>query len=235
MSKFEILSALRWWQEAGVDTIVDDAPRDWLRRLEAAPSAAPATSAPVVLAPTVLPGTIEAFQSWLLTTGMLPGEPSARLAPAGDAASGLMLLADAPEPADARAGMLMAGEVGRLFDRMLGAIGRDRSSIYLATMAPARPAGGRAEAALMPELIRLARHHVALAEPRLLLLLGDVACQAMLGKGLAPARGIIHELEHEGRSVRAIATFHPRFLLKQPARKAEAWQDLRMLLRELNG
>ena len=224
-----MLSALRWWQEAGVDTIVEDAPRDWLRPVARTLAPPPATAAPAAL-----PTTLEAFQGWLLTADRMPGEASGRLAPLGDPASGLMLLADAPDPEDARAGALMSGEIGRLFDRMLAAIGRDRASIYLATMAPARPAGGRVEAATMPELIAAARHHVRLAEPRLLLLLGDAACQAMIGQDLAPARGRIHEFGDDGHSVRAIASFHPRFLLKQPARKADAWQDLRLLLRELN-
>lgn len=234
MSNIDVLSALRWWQDAGVDMLVDETPRDWLRPAEKAPPVASPPPSVIDDSPSALPATLEAFCAWLATTDSLPGEISARLAPAGDPAAGLMLLADIPDPADARAAMLVSGEIGRLFDRMLAAIGRDRASIYLATMAPARPAGGRTDAATVAQLIRSARHHVMLAEPRLLVLLGEAASRAMLGIELAEARGRVHMLDHEGGSVPAVATFHPRFLIQHPALKADAWQDLRLVLQGLS-
>lgn len=222
------LSALGWWQEAGVDVLVDDAPRDWLR--PAAPRPAPAAPA---AEPDPLPATLAAIHARLAEPGLVPAALTAPVAPAGEVASGLMLLVDMPDPGDAEAGQLVSGEAGRLLDRMLAAIGRDRASIYLAPFAPARPAGGRLDPATCEALARLAFQHVALVQPRAVLMLGDTGVRAMLGRGLAEARGGMHDLNHRGHTVRAVATFHPRYLLREPAAKAKAWADLRLLLGEL--
>jgi DNA polymerase len=142
-----------------------------------------------------------------------------------------MLLADMPEAADTAGEILFSGEIGGLFDRMLAAIGRDRASIYLAPMAGARVPARELDSA---ETSRLARHHVKLAAPRLLLLLGNAPSRALLGLDFAAARGRKHDVNHDGTIVPAIATFHPRLLLQQPARKADAWADLRMALEVLS-
>lgn len=141
-----------------------------------------------------------------------------------------MLLTDMPDAEDMATDSLLAGSAGRLLDAMLGAIGRDRASAYLAALAPGRPATGRIEADLETELARIARHHVALVRPRALLLLGDTTIRAFTGANLAQARGSIHSVNLNGATVPTVATFHPRFLLQQPARKADAWTDLRMLM-----
>jgi len=218
--QIEALSALDWWREAGVDTLVEEEPRDWLH---SAPK--PDIIAPRQAVADTLPTTLAAFHAWWRETDTLPGAPASRLMPAGEPSSGLMLLTDMPDAADT----LFPTELGRLFDRMMGAIGRDRGSIYLAAMAGV-PVGARG---LEDEaLVRTAKHHVALAAPRLLLLLGEAPSRAILGLGFAEARGRIHEFNHEGATVRAIATFHPRFLFQRPALKAAAWTDLRMLIEE---
>jgi DNA polymerase len=174
----------------------------------------------------VLPQTLASFHVWWRETDALPGAPTSRLMPAGDPASGLMLLADMPDAADA----MFSGELGRLFDRMMGAIGRDRASIYLASMAGVRISGRGLED---ETLVRATKHHVVLAAPRLLLLLGEAPSRAIHGLGFAEARGRLHEFNHDGSTVRAIATFHPRFLHQRPALKAAAWADLRMLIGEM--
>ena len=240
------LSALGWWLEAGVDTAIDESPRDWLRAAAPPAAGADATAAGVPVSPatsrapapalsgTPLPATLAAMHARLLDPALIPSAPGAALAPVGDPASGLMLLVDMPEAEDAAAGQLLSGDAGRLLDRMLGAIGRDRASSYLAAMVPARPAGGRVPAPLAAELGQLALHHVALARPRMLLLLGDGPCRALLGIGLAEARGALHDVHHLGGKVAAVATFPPRYLLREQGAKAKAWQDLRLLLGELS-
>lgn len=224
IEQFEALSALDWWREAGVDVLVDEEPRDWLR-----PAAKPKPSAPTATQPS-LPSDLAAFRSWLRDSDALPGAAGARLLPAGDPASGLMFLADMPDFADGAAGQLIAGESGRLFDRMLGAIGRDRASIYLAAMSGV-PVSSRE---LGDErIVEAARRHVALAKPRIVLLLGDAPSRALLGIGFAEARGRKLSVNIDGETLSAIATFHPRFLLQRPALKAAAWADLRLALREM--
>ena len=233
-----LLSALRWWQLAGVDVIVDDAPRDWLKNAvsvahgsNSTPGAVTAASATDVMA---LPSTMEAFAAWIKLPENLPDLGMRRPAAAGSVAGGLMLLTDMPDADDCEADMLIAGSAGRLLDAMLGAIGRDRASVYLASLAPGRPASGRLAPSLEAELARLARHHVQLARPRLLLILGDATTRAVIGTSLAEARNSIHGINLDGGTVPAIATFHPRFLLQQPARKADAWADLRKVMEILS-
>jgi len=223
----EALSALDWWQLAGVDSLVEDEPRDWLARVRA-----PATeaAAPVVARSEAraLPATLAAMHA-LLADDPLFGDVGTRLAPEGDPASGLMVLIGMPEAEDAEGGHLLSGRIGLLFERMLAAIGRDRASIYLAAATPARPIGGRLTAEQAESHGRLALHHAALAAPRAMLLLGDGASGAILGAGLHETRGRVHEVRQGDATFRAVASFHPRFLLRHPIRKAAAWDDLRLL------
>ena len=74
----------------------------------------------------------------------------------------------------------------------------------------------------------LLRHHIAWLLPKRLLLLGDAPARALTGQPLASARGKVHRIE----GVRAVATFHPRFLLPRPSDKALAWRDLLLLIDE---
>ena len=80
----------------------------------------------------------------------------------------------------------------------------------------------------LEDVAAIARRHVALAKPKRLLLLGDATCRALLGKPLTAARGHVHKIE----GVRAVATFHPRFLLDRPSNKALAWRDLLLLMED---
>ncbi|WP_380874922.1 hypothetical protein ACFB49_02210 [Sphingomonas sp. DBB INV C78] len=225
----DVLSAIDWWCEAGVDVLVDEAPRDWLTVVR--PAATVTAAEPVTASPVA--DSLTAIQT-LYASDPIFGPVNGRLAPAGDVASGLMLLCDQPEPGDAEAGQIIAGAAGMLLDRMLAAIGRDRASIYLATMTPARVPGGRPSPKSLAAWSDLAHRHVDLAAPKALLLFGDAASRAFLGVSLADARGTVHHLNREGRRIAAVATFHPRFLLQQPARKADAWRDLRLLLGEVS-
>jgi DNA polymerase len=232
----EIASLLSWWQEAGVNVLVDEQARNWLAPVERAPApiARTAPAAPMAKsAAAELPASLAEFQAWLATSADISVPVAARIAPAGDIASGLMLLTDLPEAEDMEAGQIMSGPVGKLFERMMAAIGRDRASIYLASMAPGRTAGGYVDPASAALFTRLARHHVSVAKPRLLLLLGEAPARAMLGLGFVEARGRVHAIDLPGGAVRAIATFHPRTLIQHPAQKARAWADLQLLMKTL--
>lgn len=213
-------SALSWWADAGVDTLIDEAPRNWLAR-----AAAPAVAAESATAEDALPATLEAFVAWRTSAADLPERAwaSRLIAPAGNVASGLFVLIDQPgdeelfDPAEAR-----------LFDRMLAAIGRDRESAYFAPLSHARvivPPSTDARA----RLAELAQHHIALAAPRMVLALGDAASRALTGLGLAEARGNLRAVNHPGGTFTVVASHHPRFLLDRPAMKAGSWADLQLL------
>lgn len=233
--KTEAASLFGWWEEAGVDILVDERPRDWLQPVAAA-AASPLSEEP---APRSLPETLDALKHHLATQADLPfaGPGATRVLPAGDPASGLMFLADMPSSEDAAAGQVFAGETGRLFDNMLRAIGRTRGDVYLASLSCLAAPTGRLDEEAIGACADLARHHVALATPKRLLLLGDAACRAILGTPLMPARGRVHhpELGPKNGNLRVptVATFHPRFLLTSPSAKAGAWADLLLFTEDL--
>ena len=228
-------NALSWWQEAGVDTLVAEEPRDWLRPAPKPSAAAAETISSFTAAEEELPGQLDLFHAWLASSDRLSfASPSApRICPAGDPASGLMILADMPNGEDCDAGTLIAGEAGRLFDRMLAAIGRDRNSVYLAALSCLRSPDGQLSSEPARRCADLARHHVGLVAPRVLLLLGDSCAKAMLGLAVAQARGRWHEVATHAGPVRTLVTMKPDFLLSQPAHKARAWADLQMPIEEV--
>ena len=222
-----IASTIGWWAEAGLDTLADEQPRDWL-----APPAKPAPppqAAPTPPTTTALPDRLDALHTLLATGDYVPqpAPPSRRIAPSGTPGSDLMIVADMPDADDSAT--LFTGETARLFDAMLAAMGLDRARIYCAPFSPARSAGriapeqGEALAALM-------RRHVSLAAPKALIVFGDEPARWLIGPDALQNRGGLREVNHDGGTVPAIATFHPRHLRRMPALKASAWADMRLLL-----
>ena len=224
--RLELASALDWWRDAGVDTLVEDEPRDWLARAAPPPAAVettPATSE-------ILPATLDAFLAWRVGDSVPEAAwLSPRIGPSGSATASLMVLTDMPEAEDAGTGTLLSGAPGRLFDRMLAAIGESRDSIYLASLAVARPITGQIPSDEQARLVELARHHIALVSPKRLLLLGETANRVQTttsGSAQGNSGPDIKVFEAE-TTVAAVA--HPRFLLTKPAAKAEAWKKLLLL------
>jgi DNA polymerase len=248
-------SALDWWAEAGVDCLVQDEPRAWLKA-EAPKTGEPPSPlvpgevegdpAPTVIPPRLssgraeerqerLPDQLPLFQEWLRTSDTLPySTPAApRICPSGDPAAGLMVLAGMPSGEDCASGTLLSGQAGILFDRMLAAIGRSRDTIYLAGLSCLRPAGGRFDAPGAARCAEIARHHLALVAPKAVLLIGDGAVRPLLGLGALQARGRVHRIETHAGTFDAVATLGPDYLLNQPASKAHAWADLQLLMETL--
>jgi uracil-DNA glycosylase family 4 len=230
------LSALDWWVEAGVDTIVDDLPYDWLSTARppvteaATPNPNAPISAPAAANANALPATLVEYRRWLIADAPIPGPPDARIDALGDAATGTMVIVDMPEAEDRTSGTLLSGDAGALFDRMLAAMKLDRAAIYMAPFSPARPAIGRLGDADCKAFAPLMLHHIALAAPKRLLLLGDAPARALLGKTLAQARGETRSIDIAGVAVPAIASFHPRFVLERPDYRKPAWADLQMFM-----
>jgi DNA polymerase len=223
------ISALDWWAEAGVDTLADDSPRDWLAAVPASPErpAIPkkvaATPAPVKAA---LPDTLAAFRAFLLADESIPGPARGRVDSTGDSASGVVIVVDMPEAEDRTSGTLLSGEVGALFDRMLGAIKLGRDQVYLIPFSPVRATTGKLGETELAKLTPLLRHHLALAAPRKLLLLGDAPVQALLRKPAAQARDTVHQLAIGDVEVPTVASIHPRLVHLRRDYRTLAWADL---------
>lgn len=234
-----IASALDWWREAGVDTLVQEEPRDWLTAV--APAALPGARAEAVIAPppvaVPLPTDIAAFTAWRLGSDAPDGAwPGDRLFAQGPVNAPIMIVIEMPERDDFAAGQLLGGPVGRLFDRMLAAIGRDRQSVQLVPMCVARSTTGRVAPETEAALGAALRHYVALAGPKRLLVIGNAASRALIGADVAAARGALRPLNQQAADLppieaQAVASYHPRFLMERPAAKPEAWKDLQLLIR----
>lgn len=241
-----LAAALRWWDEAGVDTLVDETPQPWLGRpaIGQAPQSGAATEAAAALAtapspppPVALPDTLDALQAWLAQDGAIPeaGPPGRRLPAFGRPGSRIAIFTDMPESGDVEAGHLLSGAVGTLFDAMLKAIGLGRDAVYCAPLCPGRPPSGRLAEASLPRLGEIARHHIGLSGARIVWALGQATSRALIGVDATISMDKFGQnINHFGGSVPCIASLHPRLLLQAPQRKALVWKDMQMLIGDEN-
>lgn len=147
----------------------------------------------------------------------------------GDPASAIMVIGPMPDADDDREGLPFAGKTGLLLDRMLAAIGLERAGIMLGNVVPWRPPGNRPPTQAEMDICRpFIERQIALAEPKHLLLLGNLTARFFFG-----GTGTIHTLRGQWRDVAAghlvlpaLASLHPQELLNAPASKSLAWQDL---------
>jgi uracil-DNA glycosylase len=226
-----VRSALDWWIDAGVDTLVDETPVPWLARgkakIAAQPAAAPVQKTAATLheltAQLAIHSALDAFSS-----------PAQRIVASGNHQADLMVMIDMPETDDAATGTLISGEAGALFEKMLAAIALDRAQCYIAAYCPARLPGGSIPGELIDPLSDFARRHVALAAPKKLWIMGMAASRALIGADAVFGQGRKRLINYEGSTVEAVASFSPRMLLQQPKRKAAAWADMQALMRGLD-
>ena len=157
----------------------------------------------------------------------------------GNSAARLMIIGEAPGADEDRLGRPFVGRSGQLLDRMLATIGLDRSSVQITNVIYWRPPGNRKPtsneiAACLPFVLR----HIALAQPRAVVLAGGTAAGALLpySEGITRLRGRWCELAVAGLDapVPVLPMFHPSFLLRSPERKREAWRDLLALKARLD-
>ncbi len=158
----------------------------------------------------------------------------------GNPASGLMLVGEGPGAEEDRAGKPFVGPSGQLLDRMLGSIGLDRTQYLITNLIPWRPPGNRNPTdsevlVCLPFLLR----HIALVRPKRLVLLGAMASRALLGgsAGITKLRGkwVQASIPDLPQPVPALPMLHPAYLLRSPGAKRDAWADLLLLRRTLDG
>ncbi|MER2264556.1 uracil-DNA glycosylase [Methylobacterium oxalidis] len=156
----------------------------------------------------------------------------------GNPAARVMFVGEAPGADEDRVGKPFMGRSGQLLDRMMAAIGLDRSSAYIANIVPWRPPGNRNPT---PQEVSVCRpfieRQIELADPDLIVCLGSPATQTLTGTkdGILKARGRFYPYRLGDREVRALATLHPAYLLRQPVQKRLAWRDFRLLRAALDG
>ena len=147
----------------------------------------------------------------------------------GNPEADLMLVGEAPGRDEDIEGLPFVGRSGQLLDRILAAIGRDRTSAYIANVIPWRPPGNRDPSPMETEICRpFIERQIELAAPKVLLTLGNPSTKALLRtqEGITKMRGKWREhITAGGVRIPTMPTLHPAYLLRNPAHKRLAWRD----------
>ncbi|SDG39698.1 uracil-DNA glycosylase [Pelagibacterium luteolum] len=264
LNREEMLAALDWYVAAGIDVAVGEDPVDRFAQAAtlATPSvrkplpgmvpqtqaARPAPSAPVATPTDTDPDaaralassatSLEALREMLETfdgCGLKLRATNLVFAD-GNPDADIMFVGEAPGRDEDLQGKPFVGRSGQLLDRMLKAIGLDRTKVYIANTVPWRPPGNRAPSpaeisVCLPFLYR----QIELVAPKVLVALGGASASTLFetDTGITRLRGQWRDLTVSAHSMRAVATLHPAYLLRQPAAKALAWQDLLSIKAEL--
>ncbi len=250
---------LEWQVDLGVDEAISDTPVDRFALETAAKTAAaeavPATAKAQVMPPPVeekpdtvaiatkaaaAADTLDALRAALGAYDHCELKKGARNLVFSDGTAGapVMIIGEAPGRDEDRAGKPFVGRAGQLLDKMLGAIDLDRKeNVYITNVLPWRPPQNRDprpdEIAMMQPFVY---RHIALAKPKILLVVGNHAAQALLGKrGITRLRGNWHEAPAEAGGLPALPMLHPAYLLRTPSAKRETWADLLALKARLEG
>jgi len=154
----------------------------------------------------------------------------------GLAGARVMVIGEAPGGEEDRIGKPFVGRAGQLLDRMLAAIGLDRTTAYIANVIPWRPPGNRTPA---PDEVALflpfIERHIELARPDFILSVGNTPTRTLLGTATGIKRMRGRWVRHAASGLPLLASFHPAYLLRQPADKRLAWRDLLSLRAALDG
>jgi uracil-DNA glycosylase len=154
----------------------------------------------------------------------------------GNPQARVMFVGEAPGRDEDIEGLPFVGRSGKLLDRMIAAIGLDRSSAYIANVIPWRPPGNRTPTPQETQIcLPFIQRQIELVNPDVLVTLGNPSTQTLLQtrEGIMRTRGKWHNYDTGTRTIRAIATFHPAYLLRSPSYKRMSWQDLRAIAKAL--
>lgn len=244
---------LAWYVEMGVDIGLSEEPLDRLAqpaKVAAAPApepverAAPATiPAPVIASATPPDETARAAREIARATRDLDELRQALAAfdgcslkltatqlvfADGTPGSRVMFVGEAPGRDEDLEGLPFVGRSGQLLNRMLAAIGLKRDDVYIANVVPWRPPGNRTPTPQETAICRpFIERQIELADPDFLVLLGAAAAKELLdtADGILKLRGRWRDYQTGRRTIRAMATLHPAYLLRQPLQKRLAWRD----------
>jgi len=195
------------------------------------PAAQVVAEAPSAPSPAVSGGEWEALRAEVLhcTRCSLHAGRTQGVLGVGNPQADWMVIGEAPGAEEDRRGEPFVGRAGQLLDAMLRAIGLNRAeNVYIANVLKSRPPNNRDPrpeevAACLPYL----RRQIELVRPRLLLAVGRIAAQNLLAteESLSRLRGRVHRFGELNTPL--VVTYHPAYLLRNPADKRKAWEDLK--------
>ncbi len=155
----------------------------------------------------------------------------------GNPFSQIMIIGEGPGANEDKEGKPFVGRAGKLLDKMLDAIKLNRKNVYISNVVNFRPPMNRKPTdeeikKYLPFLIK----HIELVNPKILLLLGSTALNALIGNEvvISKARGKWTRKKIGGTTLEIIASFHPAFLMRQPDQKKYAWEDLKMIRKKIS-
>jgi uracil-DNA glycosylase family 4 len=154
----------------------------------------------------------------------------------GNPQARVMFVGEAPGRDEDIEGLPFVGRSGKLLDRMIAAIGLDRTSAYIANVIPWRPPGNRTPTPQETQIcLPFIQRQIELVNPDVLVTLGNPSTQTLLStrEGIMRSRGRWFDYDTGTRVIRAIATFHPAYLLRSPSYKRMSWLDLRAIAKAL--
>jgi DNA polymerase len=150
----------------------------------------------------------------------------------GNPKSKIMFLGEAPGSNEDQEGLPFVGRAGTLLDKMLASINLDRKSVYISNIINYRPPENRRPTdEEMNRYLPFVKKHIEIIAPKILILLGSTAMNALIGSDvvISKVRGQWIEREFGQHKTSVIVTFHPAFLMRQPTQKKLAWVDLKMI------
>ncbi len=155
----------------------------------------------------------------------------------GNPKSRIMLIGEAPGANEDAEGLPFVGRAGLLLDKMLAAIELDRTKVYISNIVNYRPPENRRPTEdEIQRYLPFINKHIEIINPKILILLGSTAMNALIGKEvvISKMRGKWIEKKFGNCKTSVIITFHPAFLMRQPAQKKMAWIDLKMIRDQKN-
>ena len=150
----------------------------------------------------------------------------------GNPNSKIMLIGEAPGANEDEEGLPFVGRAGALLDKMLAAIDLDRKKVYISNIINYRPPDNRRPTdEEIKRYLPFITKHIEIISPKILVLLGSTAMNALIGNKvvISKMRGKWIEKKFGNCKTSVIITFHPAFLMRQPAQKKMAWIDLKMI------
>ena len=154
----------------------------------------------------------------------------------GNPNSKVMIIGEGPGANEDKEGFPFVGRAGQLLDKMLNAINLNREKVYITNVVNYRPPENRKPTGTeIDRYLPYLKRHIEIVKPKIVLLLGSTAMNAVLGSTdvISKTRGKWHEISINSLKIHSIVSFHPAYLLRQPDQKKFSWIDLKMIREKL--
>ena len=155
----------------------------------------------------------------------------------GDIKSPIMIIGEGPGQKEDELGKPFVGDAGNLLNKMLKAINIEREKVYITNVVNYRPPNNRKpEQSEISRYSKYLREHISIIDPKILILMGSTAMEAILGsnKRISKERGLWKEVIIKQNSYKTIVAFHPSYLLRKPDQKKFSWEDLKIIRKEID-